>query len=176
VRLLIRLLLFAVAYVPLLGLLAVRLWSTWWPGAVGFLALGVLLTVVGALLLYLLGRGDQAFVTVESAERLSDTAPNFLLGYVLPFLLLDLADTSVVIAATVFVLFLGFVYARSRMLWANPMLAVAGYHVWRIDGKQTPGNGSQISVVVITRLRDIQQRDVVRTFGDEDGVRLAREN
>ena len=175
-RLVIRLVLFAVAYVPLLGLLTVRLWSTWWTGAAGFLVLAVLLTAVGALLLYLLGRGDEAVVTVESAERLSDTAPNFLLGYVLPFLLLDLADTSVVIAATLFVLFLGFVYARSRMLWANPMLAVAGFHVWRIDGKQTPGNGAQVSVVVITRLRDIQQRDVIRTFGDEDGVRLGRKN
>jgi hypothetical protein len=166
--------LFLTAYAPLTGLIWIRLWTIWREAAVGAMAITALLLFVGLLIKTLIERGSEADVTIATAERLSDTAPSFLLGYVFPFLVLDLDDTSAVIASVAFVALLSVAYVRGGMLYANPLLALFGYHVWRVTGRQTPGSNKDLTIVLITRHRDLAARDTVRTVGDEDGIRLAK--
>lgn len=169
-----RLALFAVAYAPLPALLTIRLWSSWPQGALAAAVIAALLVVAGAAFLRLIGRGTEADIVLDSVERMSDTAPNFLLGYVLPFLLIDLSDSSAVIAAFAFVGLLGIAYVRGGMLYANPLLTLFGYHIWQVEGRQTPGDDKPLNLVLISRRRDLAVAETVRTIGDEDGIRLVR--
>jgi hypothetical protein len=166
--------LFLTAYAPLAGLIWIRLWTVWKDAAIGAIVIALLLLVVGWLIVTLLARGSEADVTIVTAERLSDTAPNFMLGYVLPFLLLDLDDISAVIAGASFVALLGIAYVRGGMLYANPLLTLFGYHIWRVTGRQTPGTGLDLALILISRQRDLNVCDTVRTTGDEGGIRLVK--
>jgi hypothetical protein len=113
----------------------------------------------------------------ESCDRirlqgLSDTAPAFLVGYVLPFLLIDLRDSYAVTASTAFIALLGFAYIRAGILYSNPLLALFGLNVWKVRGVQTPGTGDEISFVLVSRVRELARGATVLTKGDEDGIRV----
>jgi hypothetical protein len=167
-----RLVLFATAYAPLLGVLWIRVVPLWFEGAVALLALSVLLVLAGILLYSLIIRGLRFEVTITDAERLSDTAPAFLVGYVLPFLLIDLRDSYAVTASAVFIALLGIAYVRAGILYANPLLALFGLHVWKVRGIQTPGTGAESSFVLISRARELSNAAAILTRGDEDGIRV----
>jgi hypothetical protein len=167
-----RLVLFATAYAPLLGVLWIRVLPLWFEGAIALLVVSVLLVVAGILLYSLFVRGLRFEVTITEAERLSDTAPAFLVGYVLPFLLIDLRDSYAVTASTAFIALLGFAYIRAGILYSNPLLALFGLNVWKVRGVQTPGTGDEISFVLVSRVRELAKGATVLTKGDEDGIRV----
>jgi len=146
-----RVLLFLSSYAPLAWLLAVREVGEDNAAAVVLVALG--LAGVPALLAArrLIRSGTSFNLSVSHAEPLRESSAAYLATYVLPFLLIDLSDSKAVIAAGLFVLIIGVIYVRSRLIYLNPMVALAGYVLWRLDGTLNPG-ANPVSLLVVSRL------------------------
>ncbi len=73
--------------------------------------------------------GEYELLDVESRD--GDIAA-YAATYLLPFLTVFSGDWRDVLSLAAFITFLGVVYVRSRLIYVNPLLAVMGYHLWRV--------------------------------------------
>lgn len=68
---------------------------------------------------------------LEVENRDADVAA-YAATYLLPFILVFGGAWQDLASLAAFVVFLGFVYVRSRIIYVNPLLALAGYRLWRV--------------------------------------------
>lgn len=125
-----RTLLFLASYAPLFGLLSVLHWNT----AAGWLfaliaGIGV---VGGAWVLHIVQRGQEQLATVLDATSNYEALAGYLLGWLMPFIVLQPNDISSVASLGLFFVLLGLVYVRGNLVHLNPFLALLGYHVWEV--------------------------------------------
>jgi len=69
-------------------------------------------------------------LTVQSRD--ADLA-GYLVGYLLPFVGAVAVDWQDVLAFVLFFAFVGIIYVNSRMIYVNPLLAIAGYHLYEVQ-------------------------------------------
>lgn len=126
-------LLFLSSYAPLLLILACQEW-----GSNRTLGVALALVAVGGVVgLAIILR--QARATAPSLERLRSVSPldgevvGYLVTYLLPFLGVDLSSGMSALPFIVFIAIVGVLYVNSGMLYINPVLNIAGYHVYRIE-------------------------------------------
>lgn len=125
-----RTLLFLASYAPLFGLLAVLYWGT--PAGWAFAALTVIGVAGGAWVLHIVQRGQRQLAKVLDARSNYEALAGYLVGWLMPFIVLRPDDTSSVASLGLFFVLLGVVYVRGNLLHLNPFLALLGYHVWEV--------------------------------------------
>jgi hypothetical protein len=130
--------LFLSSYTPLFILLGVRSIGR----SDGIAVAAGVLTVGGmvgtGLFLYTAPRkaaGDYELVDIESRD--GDVGA-YAATYLLPFLTIFSGSWQDVVSLAGFVVILGVVYVRSRLIYINPFLAVLGLRLWRVIPR-TPG-------------------------------------
>lgn len=144
-----RTILFLSAYTPAFVLLALRAWGSNAVLATGFAVLAAVSTVGLAVLVTVLRRASVREVTVEAAEGRSEGVAAFLVGYVLPFVVTDYRDTFTVAALVLFFAMVGVVYVRMHLVHLNPVLAMAGYAVWRAQVAGLHGGEPDVVVIIV---------------------------
>lgn len=122
------------SYTPLFVLVGFR--SAGDDGSTPVMVVAGLLVIAGAsgtVLLLNQAKGKTAgrYELLEVEQRDADVAA-YAATYLLPFLTVFGGDALDVLSLAAFVVFLGVVYVRSRLIYVNPVLLVMGWHLWRV--------------------------------------------
>jgi hypothetical protein len=135
-----KLILFLTAYIPL-GIICLIIdfekWSyPFFKHAVYSLILLLLILILPVFLLLLLRHfltrpsGWESMV-VNTAESLDDQILSYIFSYILPFL--GFPEGRQVSIALFMLFIVGILYTRSDMIGINPILALFGYHMVKVD-------------------------------------------
>jgi hypothetical protein len=165
-RLWIQTTLFLSSYLPVFALVGLRsIDRSWW--VVGFCAVVCLLGAVGTTLFLVTAKRrnvlDVVLLDVESRD--SDLAA-YLVTYLLPFVTVFSSDWQDLASLAGFIVILGVVYVRSRLIYLNPTLALLGYQLDRVI-PATPGTEKDATLVrwpryVLTQSRSLAPGERIR--------------
>jgi len=124
--------LFLSSYAPLFVLVAIRSIGTSRVLAITSAALA-LLGLAGTLIFLLAVREKPAGIydLLEVENRDPDVAA-YAATYLLPFLTVFSGTWQDLASLAGFVLILGIVYVRSRLIYINPLLSLLGFRLWRV--------------------------------------------
>jgi hypothetical protein len=143
--------------------------------------LAMLLALLTAALLVLAGTAYAILSTgfdddmrVVSAEHQREAYTSYLLGYLLPVILVDLSDSSAVTAVLVFLVFLGLIFVRSNLVYLNPLLALAGFRLFAVSGTLATAPKDRTSVLVLTRVAHLARGDCLALRGADPVFRFGR--
>lgn len=152
-----RTLLFLASYALLFALLSALHWNT----VAGWLFLATTLVGLagGAGVLSIVGRGGRQLAVVIEARANNGALAGYLVGWLMPFIVLQPDDTSSVVSLGFFFILLGVVYVRGNLLHLNPFLALLGYHVW--DVTAVVGTHEQ-QFTLLTRADQVSRNDKIR--------------
>ncbi len=148
------------SYAPLFLIIAVRGWSDNRYLAGGLAGAAVLSVVV--LFVFLRSARQLAADKIEVKSVISrdgDTM-SYIVTYLLPFLAVKLNDVADATSLGIVLLVIAVLYVNSNMIYTNPVLNIAGYHIFEvqdIDGKTSAlmckrsylRMGSEINVISI---------------------------
>lgn len=135
-----RLILFLSSYAPLFLIIAVRGWKDSRFIAIGLAVAAVLSVVTLFVFLRLVHRLAPGKVAVSSVISRDGNAISYIVTYLLPFLAVNLNDPTDVVSLGVVLFVIGLLYVNSNMIYTNPVLNIAGYHIFEIEdsnGKTT---------------------------------------
>jgi hypothetical protein len=160
--------LFLSSYTPLFVLIAIRSIGQ---SAVIVVSCGVLAVagLVGITLFLVTATrkpiGDYVLLDVENRD--GDVA-GYAATYLLPFVTVFSARWQDVVSLAGFIAFLGVIYVRSRLIFINPLLAVLGYHLWRVipstAGADSETAGGHWPRYILVRHLNLQAGQTVSAF------------
>ncbi len=130
-------------------------------GVVELLRLNVIPIISGALLLlgllfywrfkYKIAGSKEIPFTVTKLENINFEHLTFLTTYIIPLICFDLSNTKYAFVLLVLLVFIGAIYVKTDMFYANPTLALLGYHIYKVDGNFR--NGARENIILIARER-----------------------
>lgn len=98
----------------------------------------LLLLVLGLIFLgrfkYKLGGSSNIPVTISNVENVNYEHLTFLTTYIIPLICFDLSQTRYLIVMAVLLVIIGMIYVKTNLFYANPSLALLGYHIYKVDG------------------------------------------
>lgn len=144
-----RVLLFASSYIPLCFLLAIRTWPQERVVAGSLALVGLVLIGLTWLLIEQLREGGREELVVTETQPRAESLSGYLVGYVLPFLILDVHDIYAVASVVGFLALVAWIHVSSGLLYLNPVLALRGYHVWEVQARRPDGLGAVSRMVLI---------------------------
>lgn len=74
----------------------------------------------------------------------------FLATYIIPLISFDFDKTKYVIVLAMLLVIMGAIYIKTDLFYANPSLALLGFHIYKVDGN-FKGNEKRQGIIVITR-------------------------
>lgn len=127
-----RLLLFLSSYFPLsliffLIFVEKDLWI-----AISILTVGVIGLIGLSLYMQKADMFGPMQIKITSIQRRDGEAMSYIVTYVIPFLSVPFSGWRQGIALSIFFVVLGILYVNSNMIHINPMLNLAGYHIYEI--------------------------------------------
>ncbi len=160
---LIRILLCLSSYFPLAAICAVQFFFNGKRYAgIAVLAIGTLGLIGITIYLKVARRLNPISLNVQSVSRRDGEAMSYIVSYLLPFIALPTANPANIISLAVFLLALMVLYINSGMIHINPMLNLAGWHVY----EATFENGDTAALLSRRRIR--RGRDIRIIKMDDD--------
>lgn len=135
-----RLILFLSSYAPLFLIIAVRGWKDSRCIAIGLAAVSAVSVATLFIFLRVVRQLAPGKVAVSSVISRDGDAMSYIVTYLLPFLAVKLNDPTDVVSLAVVLFVIGLLYVNSNMIHTNPVLNIAGYHIFEIEdtnGKTT---------------------------------------
>ena len=134
----VRIILFFSSYAPLFLIIAMRGWRDSRYFAVTLVAVSVASVIVLFLFLRIARKLAADRIKVDSVASRDGDSMSYIVTYLLPFLAVKLNDVTDVGSLGVMLLVIAVLYVNSNMIYTNPVLNIAGYHIFEIhdaDGK-----------------------------------------
>ena len=157
--------LFVSSYSPALLILAVRSFNHSW--LLFWVSIGVaLVSGLGFLTFLKAARSGGPFeAEVDDVEQHDADLAAYVASYLLPFIVVFGASLQDVIALGLFLAFVGILWVNSSLLYLNPLLSLAGYHVYvaRVTPKGVDKADSLPRGFLISHQSDLQNGDPVYT-------------
>lgn len=164
--------LFLSSYSPAFLILAVR--SLHHSTALFATSLGVAIVSAAAFLLFvrLAREGGPFRARVEDVEPRDGDLAAYVATYLLPFVVVFGVTIQDVIALALFLFFIGVLWINSRMIYLNPLLALAGYHVYVVRLRPIGAAGAEAlpQSFLLSHARDLRAGDEVRPDRISPGV------
>ncbi|MCP8900941.1 anti-phage protein KwaA [Gilvimarinus xylanilyticus] len=82
----------------------------------------------------------------------------FLATYVVPLISFDFGSGRQMIVLALLLVVMGFIYIKTDLFYANPSLALLGFHIYRASGSFK--NGERDGIVLICRSRLVENQKV----------------
>jgi len=82
----------------------------------------------------------------------------FLATYVVPLISFDFGSGRQMIVLALLLIVMGVIYIKTDLFYANPSLALLGFHIYRADGDFK--NGNRDGVILISRERLVEAQKV----------------
>lgn len=76
----------------------------------------------------------------------------FLATYIIPLVTFDFESTRYLIVLGLLLVFMGVIYIKTDLFYANPSLALLGFHIYKADG-DFKNNESRQNIIIITRCK-----------------------
>ena len=137
------------SYAPLFVIFAIRNLSDW---VVVAATLGLALSASLMLLVVIRGRGriNPEQLTVEVLSSRGTDVAAYVTTYLIPFVFDSAAGPRDWASLALLIVTVGVVYVRSRLIYVNPLLGIAGYRVFEIKME----SGQVAAVIARSYLRD----------------------
>lgn len=100
---------------------------------------------------YKLAGSKEIPFTVTKLENINFEHLTFLATYIIPLICFDLSSTKYAFVLLVLLVLIGAIYVKTDMFYANPTLALLGYHIYKVDGNFR--NGTRENIILIARQR-----------------------
>lgn len=101
-------------------------------------------------------------VKVVGIQRRDGEAMSYIVSYIIPFLAIPFSNWEQGVALSIFFVVLGILYVNSNMIHINPMLNLAGYHLYEI----TLEDGGIHCLITRHRITRGEQLDVIKAGTD----------
>ena len=134
----VRIILFFSSYAPLFLIIAMRGWRDSRYFAVALVAVSLASVIVLFLFLRIARKLAADRIKVDSVASRDGDSMSYIVTYLLPFLAVKLNDVTDVESLGIVLLVIAVLYVNSNMIYTNPVLNIAGYHIFEIhdaDGK-----------------------------------------
>jgi len=131
-----RLILFLSSYAPLFLIIAMRGWRDSRGLAIGLAAVALISVVVLFVFLHNVRKLTADKVAIPSVISRDGDAMSYIVTYLLPFLAVKLNDVTDVASLGMVLFVIGLLYVNSNMIYTNPVLNIAGYHVFEIQDSE----------------------------------------
>jgi hypothetical protein len=128
-----RVLLFLSSYAPLFLIIAMRGWSDSRYLAGGLAVLAILSVVVLFIFIRNARKLTADKITVDSIISRDGDAMSYIVTYLLPFLAVKLSDVTDAASLGIVLFVIAILYVNSNMIYTNPVLNIAGYHIFEIQ-------------------------------------------
>lgn len=76
----------------------------------------------------------------------------FLATYIIPLVTFDFESNRYLIVLALLLVFMGVIYIKTDLFYANPSLALLGFHIYRGDG-EFKNRETRQNIIIITRCR-----------------------
>lgn len=160
-RLLTAVLLFISAYSPLFLILAIKDFdfekSYWFKHSVPICIL-LLISIISLILLFIsiksIDRGSMSVKIISVKSRSIDLI-NYTIPYIVSFFGFDLSKTSDTISLIIFLTLMLLMTIKSKSVFMNPILLLAGYNLYDVDYKFE----SKTSSIIIISKEDLKTGD-----------------
>lgn len=86
---------------------------------------------------------------VKKIESINYEHLTFLATYIIPLISFDFESTRQMIVLGSLLVVMGVIYIKTDLFYANPSLALLGFHIYKVDGDFK--NGNRDDIVVISR-------------------------
>lgn len=127
-----RFLLFLSSYFPLAAIFFILFVEKQRWVAISILSIGLLGLVGLAWYLRAVQRIGPFQVTVKEIQRRDAEAMSYIVSYLIPFIAVPFNGWQQGLALSIFFVVLGILYVNSNLVHINPMLNLAGYHLYEI--------------------------------------------
>jgi hypothetical protein len=164
--------LFLSSYSPAFLILAVRSLHRSTALFAGSLAIAVVSAGAFLLFVWLARQGGPFRAVVEDVEPRDGDLAAYVATYLLPFVVVFGATAQDVVALALFLFFIGLLWVNSRMVYLNPLLAMARYHVYvvRLRPLGVTTAESVPRSFLLSHARDLRVGDEVRPDRIASGV------
>lgn len=75
----------------------------------------------------------------------------FLATYVIPLISFDFSQERQIIVLLLLLIIMGIIYIKTDLFYANPSLALLGFHIYKADGEFKSNIGTREDIILITR-------------------------
>lgn len=167
--------LFLASYAPLGVLLAVKTSAQDLRWSIGFAAVTLAVLIATGILYLVVRRDSIEDLTVHEAEPQKEALSGYLIGYVLPFVVLDVHDSSSVVVTALFFIMLAILYVREELLYLNIGIGLVGRHIWVVRARGTDeGHEAPLRrFVLITKAQKVATGDRFATRRLTHEIRIA---
>ena len=88
---------------------------------------------------------------IKKIEGINYEHLTFLATYVVPLISFDFGSGRQMIVLALLLIVMGVIYIKTDLFYANPSLALLGFHIYRVDGEFK--NNSREGIILISRQR-----------------------
>ena len=99
---------------------------------------------------------------VRKVENINYEHLTFLATYVVPLISFDFGSGRQMIVLALLLVVMGVIYIKTDLFYANPSLALLGFHIYRASGHFKNGDREGITLICRGRLVDNQRVSYIR--------------
>jgi hypothetical protein len=95
--------------------------------------------------------------TIDKIESVNYEHLTFLATYIIPLICFDLGSFRYLIVLLLLLLAMGVIYIKTDLFYANPSLALLGFHIYKVDGSFKSSKREGIILLTRHRLKEKQK-------------------
>ncbi|GFZ93975.1 hypothetical protein GCM10008018_45550 [Paenibacillus marchantiophytorum] len=99
-----------------------------------------------------MGGSQRTAFKITKIQNVNFEHLTFIATYIIPLIAFDLSKTRFVIVLSLILIIIGMIYVKTNIFYANPSLALLGYHIYRVDGMFRTEERKEIIVISRQRL------------------------
>lgn len=99
---------------------------------------------------------------IKKIESISYEHLTFLATYVVPLISFDFGSGRQMIVLGLLLVVMGVIYIKTNLFYANPSLALLGFHIYRADGNFKIGNKEGIILICRDKLKENQKVSYIK--------------
>lgn len=99
---------------------------------------------------------------IKKIEGINYEHLTFLATYVVPLISFDFESDRQMIVLALLLVVMGIIYIKTDLFYANPSLALLGFHIYRVDGDFKTGGREGIILIARERLSKNQKVEYIK--------------
>ncbi|HCW07284.1 MAG TPA: hypothetical protein DGG95_07965 [Cytophagales bacterium] len=99
---------------------------------------------------------------ITKIESISYEHLTFLATYVVPLISFDFGSGRQMIVLALLLVVMGVIYIKTNLFYANPSLALLGFHIYRADGNFKIGSKEGIILICRAKLKETQKVSYIK--------------
>jgi len=107
------------------------------------------------------GASDIPF-EIKSLQNINFEHLTFLATYVVPLISFDFGSSRQILVLTLLLVVMGMIYIKTDLFYANPSLALLGFHIYRANGNFKNGGRDGITLISRGRLCENQKVSYIK--------------